>query len=101
MFEKEAREKWCPMSPAISNCKGSGCMMWNWDTPENIEIVPIYDEKEKTLEELLETDSHKSKPKYGWIARNDGFSGWKRRISDSERHGSCGLANVNVYVERE
>ena len=104
MLESEARTKICPhiVNPHItrvSNCYASGCMMWRWETPEDTFIGAAYDETDKPLKELLETQPHKSKPKDGWIERKDGCLGWQRRIPDKERHGSCGLANLTVYVE--
>ena len=46
--EEEAKEKWCPiavpliaadpqsMSEDISNCIASGCMMWRWNSTDQV-----------------------------------------------------------------
>ena len=99
MLEKEAREKWCPMSPAISICKGSDCMMWSWETAENMFIGDKKnrtDGRDYTLEEMVK---HHGYPEDGWERRPDKFRGWKRPFPQEERQGSCGLANLTVYVE--
>ena len=76
--------------------------MWDWGTPEHEFLFGgrhLMESREYTLEEELERNP--DKPKDGWKKREDGLSGWQRPIPQEQRHGSCGLANLNVFIERE
>ena len=75
-------------------------MMWGWDEPKYAYLSTHRNHREArdyTLEERLEVYS--DYPKDGWEKREDGREGWQRLIPQEDRHGSCGLANLNVNVE--
>ena len=99
MLEKEAREKWCPIisfrgSTADMKCVGSDCMMWGWDA-----VYQIF-RKYKSDESLEIALKKKGLPADGWNSRSEWFPlDYQRLIPQSEREGSCGLANLTVYVE--
>ena len=111
MLESEASTKICPhlQAPIDKNgvvwhlkCAASGCMMWAWETPEYNYLSGRRNHTESryfTLQERLELNP--DKPKDGWKKREDGYLGWQRPIPQEQRHGSCGLANLNMFIERE
>ena len=113
MLESEAKTKRCPLMSrpilwdGIPNfrseaCLGSGCMMWAWQPPEYDFLSGgrnPHKSRDYTLEEKLERNP--DRPKDGWEKRKDGISGWQRPIPQEQRHGSCGLANLTVSIERE
>ncbi len=108
MLEAEAKTKICPHLSLKADvatgtighpyCHASGCMMWNWDS-HGIEYLTDYSDEEDTLEEVLKKGYNKDKSKDGWVKREDGTPDWQRTTPNEERHGSCGLANLNVHIE--
>ena len=105
MLESEAKVKMCPITSFRSSgsrrvCVASDCMMWSWETSEYDTLYGGRNHKESrywTLEEELERNP--TKPKDGWGERKDGLRGWQRENPQEQRHGSCGLANLNVFIE--
>ena len=87
LTEEQAKEKWCPMSPAGSAstcCIGSGCMLWTWVDKTHSRQVELWSKAKGTRVNSAFGDDAEWRPVHG--NKNDepppavGYCGFVRQV---------------------